>query len=218
MVKMLAFLTFVLLIHCSNAKIGFDGIASMSPNDFKCLSNNGYSFFVARAWKSYGNYDETGIQNIKNARAAGWTDTDAYIFPCLESSCAPPANQVEATIDQLRAEQAEFGTLWLDIERYAWPADQQHNRDFITGLIQGAKNRNVNVGVYTNYNNWAAIVGGSWTGAQDLPLWWADWNGHQDVTTGFSSFGGWTKVAVHQYSGDLKNPPCVSDMDQNYKP
>lgn len=46
---------------------------------------------------------------------------------------------MEATIDKLRADKADFGTIWLDIERYAWPADLTHNRNFITGLIQGAK-------------------------------------------------------------------------------
>ncbi|VDM74790.1 unnamed protein product [Strongylus vulgaris] len=140
----------------------------MSSSTFTCLKQNGYSFFIARAWESVGNYDETGIQNIKNARAAGWQYVDAYIFPCLKSSCASPAAQA-------------MGVNW---------------------------------GIYTNNNNWGSIVGINWNQWASRPLWWANYNGHQDYTN-FVPFGGWSKPSIHQYAGDYKGP-CGVDLDLNW--
>uniref|UniRef100_A0A914E7X8 Lysozyme n=1 Tax=Acrobeloides nanus TaxID=290746 RepID=A0A914E7X8_9BILA len=212
----LVFLAIALAFHQASATIGWDGIQAVSVSGFQCLANNGYAFFIGRAWESVGNYDMTGIQNIKNARAAGWKYVDAYIFPCLASGCAHAANQVEATINQLKSDGAEIGMLWLDLERYAWPSNQGSNQQFILDMANQAESMGVKVGVYTNYNNWAAIVGAGWTGVAKYPLWWADYNGHQDYT-GFSPFGGWSSPSIHQYSGSV-NGPCGVNMDQNWYP
>lgn len=56
-------------LQVSEAVLGWDGIQSVSASGFKCLAENKYEFFVARAWESVGNYDNVGIENIKNARA-----------------------------------------------------------------------------------------------------------------------------------------------------
>uniref|UniRef100_A0AC34R819 Lysozyme n=1 Tax=Panagrolaimus sp. JU765 TaxID=591449 RepID=A0AC34R819_9BILA len=210
---------FIFLLACigsSYGTIGWDGIQAVSVSGFQCLYNNGYRFFIARVWESVGNYDYTGIQNIKNARAAGWEYVDGYIFPCLRSTCASAKAQVEATVNKLKAEGAKFGMIWLDIERLAWPADKNHNRQFISDMMNQLAAMGVNYGIYTNYNNWEAIVGADWTGGSSRPLWWATYNGHQDYT-GFSPFGGWSKPAIHQYSGSV-NGPCGVNMDQNWYP
>ena len=203
-------------IPFASATIGWDGIQAVSESGFKCLWNNGYRFFIARVWESVGNYDNTGIQNIKNAKAAGWVDVDGYIFPCLRSGCAAAKNQVEATVNRLNADGAKFGMLWLDIERLAWPADKNHNRQFISDMMSQLEAMGINYGIYTNYYNWEEIVGLDWTGASHRPLWWANYNGHQDYT-GFKGFGGWSKPSIHQYSGSV-NGPCGVNMDQNWYP
>uniref|UniRef100_A0AC34QAU8 Lysozyme n=1 Tax=Panagrolaimus sp. JU765 TaxID=591449 RepID=A0AC34QAU8_9BILA len=131
----------VLIILCacfglSYGTLGWDGIQQVSVAGFKCLWNNAYRFFIARVWKSYGDYDYVGIQNIKNARPhAGWKYVDGYIFPCLKKTCAPARAQVQATVDKLREKGAVIGILWLDIERFAWPADKNYNRQFIIDMI-----------------------------------------------------------------------------------
>uniref|UniRef100_A0A0K0FIF7 Glycosyl hydrolase family 25 n=1 Tax=Strongyloides venezuelensis TaxID=75913 RepID=A0A0K0FIF7_STRVS len=198
------------------AVIGLDAINPISASTFKCLYNEGYRFFIARAWESNGNYDYTGMQNIKNAWAGGMQHVDAYIFPCLSSGCAHAANQVEATVDKLKAEGAKIGTLWLDIERYAWPADHNYNRNFITAMVNQAQSMGVTVGIYSNYYNWEAIVGLDYSAHSNLPLWWANYNGHQDYT-GYRPFGGWSRPAMHQYTGDV-NGGCGVDLDQTYYP
>lgn len=145
------------------AVIGFDGIQPLSVSTLQCLHKEGYRFFIARAWESSGNYDYTGIQNIKNARNAGFEYVDAYLFPCLSSGCAHAANQVEATIDKLKSSGAKIGMLWLDIERYAWPANLASNRNFISAMVSKAQSMGVKVGIYSNYYNWQAIVGLDYT-------------------------------------------------------
>ncbi|CAJ0569683.1 unnamed protein product, partial [Mesorhabditis spiculigera] len=202
------------------ARTGFDSINPISVATFQCLKNKGHDFFIARVWRNINNYDLVGIQNIKNARAAGFTDVDAYIYPCLTPGKPAGANQVEAAIDKLNEEGAKIGTLWLDIEdddnNRAWPSNQIQNQNFIQGMADAAEGKEVRVGIYTRQSIWPDIVG-SWTAMSKYPLWWSRYN--NDAGFGkFVPFGGWSTAEIHQYDGDVKNPPCgLKDMDLNYK-
>lgn len=64
-----------------------------------------------------------------------------------------------------------FGRVWLDIERYAWPSNQESNRQFIEDMVAGAESRGASVAIYTNYYNWESIVGLSYTGQSNKQLW-----------------------------------------------
>lgn len=57
-----------MLIQVAWAATGFDATDPMSVDTFKCMVDEGFSFFIGRVWKSYGDYDFVGMQNIKNAR------------------------------------------------------------------------------------------------------------------------------------------------------
>ncbi|CAI4232603.1 unnamed protein product [Auanema sp. JU1783] len=204
---------FLLFVGVAAATTGFDTIQPMTSATFECLAKNGYQFFVARVWESVGNYDETGIANIKHANAAGWKWVDGYIFPCLHSTCAPPENQVRATVDRLKSEGAKYGMLWLDIEVFQWSSNKVSNQQFITRMGNELDALKVNWGIYTNNYNWASIVG-DWDHYAHKNLWWANYNGHQDYS-GFKPFGGWSKPNIHQYSGSVKGP-CNVNLDQNW--
>jgi GH25 family lysozyme M1 (1,4-beta-N-acetylmuramidase) len=112
---------------------------------------------------------------------AGIPYVDAYIFPCLKSRCASAKNQVEATINKLKAKGAKIGMLWLDVERLEWHSDKKKNRKFILDMASQAKKMGVKVGIYTNLNNWREIVGESWTGVSKYPLWYAHYDGKKVI-------------------------------------
>lgn len=54
--------------------------------------DNGYKFVIVRAYRNNGVVDASSAQTIKNARAAGLNQVDAYLYPCI--SCGDASQQV----------------------------------------------------------------------------------------------------------------------------
>ncbi|CAJ0596851.1 unnamed protein product [Cylicocyclus nassatus] len=203
------------LFRTSVASKGLDTIQNLSADDFRCLKNNGFTFYIGRVWKSTGNYDTKGMQSMKNAHKAG-LKVSAYIFPCLAKRCAPPQNQVEATINRLRSEGVPYDMVFLDIEKFRWPNNQAANRKTISAMGKRLDDMGVNWGIYTNKNNWKSIVGLKFDQWKHKKLWWAHYGKNDGTRRGaFTPFGGWTNFYMHQYAGDL-NGPCGVKLDLNY--
>lgn len=47
-----------------------------------------------------------------------------------------------------------YTTLWMDIEKYAWSSNKEHNRAFILDLLHEARSLGKKAGIYTNYYMW----------------------------------------------------------------
>ena len=85
------FVAFVLV----SSKLGIDVSQPHSEEVLKCFVNQGYSFIVARAYKSFGAVDSNAAITLANARKAGMTDTGVYMFPCTSTTKTPQAQVTE---------------------------------------------------------------------------------------------------------------------------
>uniref|UniRef100_A0A0N5A7Z9 Glycoside hydrolase n=1 Tax=Syphacia muris TaxID=451379 RepID=A0A0N5A7Z9_9BILA len=204
------------LISTVSSKEGFDAIQAISKTTFNCLKQNGKSFFIARIWRSSGKVDSTGIQNIVNAREAGWSDVGAYVFPCASSSCPSAAAQIQSAIASLKKANAVVNYVWVDLETYGslwW--DHTKNRQFIENMVKEIKALGYKPGIYASKTMWNTIVGSDYKGLSSYPLWWATYN-NKDSMAGYTAFGGWSTPYIHQYHG-TETGPCSVSMDLNYK-
>lgn len=62
---LIAFASFYDVQGCNE---GFDTTNAVSVDEFQCLLNNNFTYFIARIYKNTGQVDTTGIQNLINAR------------------------------------------------------------------------------------------------------------------------------------------------------
>jgi GH25 family lysozyme M1 (1,4-beta-N-acetylmuramidase) len=202
---------FCLFIAAAFATHGVDVSAPTATSSFSCMVNNGYHFAVVRAYRSNGTPDPNGAQTINNARAGGMSNVDAYMFPC--PTCGNPAKQMSDTVASLKAGQAKYGMIWLDIEgpQY-WHKSQQANRDFFNGLVAQGRAMGVHMGVYTSKSQWIPIMG-DWSGGSSLPLWYAHYDGNPSFSD-FSAFGGWSKPSIKQFKGTTSL--CGGSVDENW--
>uniref|UniRef100_A0A914Q055 Uncharacterized protein n=1 Tax=Panagrolaimus davidi TaxID=227884 RepID=A0A914Q055_9BILA len=200
----------------NSSHIGWDGIQQVSIDGYKCLAKYGFSFYIGRIYRSIGIPDIHGIQNIKNARAAGWTKVSGYIFPCLRNGCPRPRDQIDAAIKRVQFEGAQIDMLWISVRQNEWPADIAYNRLFIHELIKHAETMGVKVGIYTSRDNWDLIVGLEWNGAADKPLWYALFNGEPNFES-FTPFGGWKKPSIHHFKVTAPGP-CDVEMNYSWYP
>jgi hypothetical protein len=74
------------------------------------------------------------------------------------------------------------------------------------------------VGVYTSHHNWVNLFGETYVSplAAALPLWYAHYDGKNNTTSDFKSFGGWQTPQRKQFAGTA--PICGVKMDLDFLP
>ena len=190
-----------LFMSATLATKGVDYSTALSVSTHQCLKTNGVSFVIPRAYYSYGAFDPNAPTNIANARAAGISFVDVYMFPCRGKSAATQVNDLVS-----RLSGSNYGQIWLDVETNpssgcSWTQGTgASNCQYVTDLVNAVKNLGKTPGIYSSYYMWESIMGGAGNcaGLGSVPLWYA----HYDNSPSFSdfrAFGGWKTPNIKQY-------------------
>lgn len=207
----LAAVAFVSQTHAVN--FAMDVSVPVSVADLQCMLKNGTTRFITRAWRSKGVPDDNAIQNIKNAREAGFKLIDVYMFPC-PGCVASIAEQALDTIKFLRDGNVKYDTLWLDIEepKY-WSQLVEDNQYAYEQMVEAVLGVGVKVGIYSQHKQWVEIFGEEYVyePALRFPLWFARYDNIWNVTTNYLPFGGYKVPYMKQFSD--KGTACSLSYD-----
>jgi len=176
---------------------------------------NDVSFAIVRCYESSGHVDSSAPATINNAWAAGLSSVDVYHFPCLGS---PAAEQIQASVNALRAAGAQFDRYWIDVETGAgWSrTDFGKNAEFLSQLLAAAESLGLEVGIYTSVGEWSATIRSD--EFSKYPLWYAEYESPPSPSfDGFIPFGGWTAPVMKQFVGNQPTPSGV-EIDGNWAP
>jgi hypothetical protein len=207
--------------------LGVDVSTPVSPAAALCMAQqHNVTFGVARAWHSYGAWDDAAVGTLAAWQAAGFNSTDVYFFPCVRNAALPPSAQIAQLVGNLTASRVKFGRVWLDIETNtspgcAWGADKPGNCAFLQSLLAAGRAAGLPLGVYATMHMWLSLVadapGDCAVGGPDLPLWYAHYQSPSDPSfDDFVPFGGWPAPAVKQFADT--NPICGVSVDDNWAP
>lgn len=193
------------------------------------MVQNGKSFAVVRGYCSYGGVDPNAANSVKNFWDGGMSHVDVYLFPC---PAKPAAEQVNALVSAMKSAKAKFGQIWLDIETNPSPgcswgvvsgnatvsgnaSATANNCAYIAQLADAVRANGIAPGVYASSSMWNSIAGADCKSVSADSLWYAHYDGNPSFSD-WSSFGGWSKPAMKQYSGS--GSLCGVGVDSNWYP
>lgn len=191
---------------------GIDFSSAFSARDFTCFKNAGYTFAIPRGYQSFGRVDPSLASNVRNARANGMRNVDAYMFPCPK--CGNAAGQVNSLVSSIKNNGLNVGMIWLDVEgTQYWLGNAAKNRAFFNSLLAAAAKSGKKIGIYSSKYMWTSLFGNGYTSGGNYPLWYAHYDGKANFSD-FSAFGGFKKPAIKQYVGDTT--VCGRGVDLNF--
>uniref|UniRef100_A0A914P8P7 Lysozyme n=1 Tax=Panagrolaimus davidi TaxID=227884 RepID=A0A914P8P7_9BILA len=207
------------LISPTISHYGFDSINPISVKNFTCFrENHGYEFYIGRVYKSIGELDSTVIENIKNARKAGFQFVDGYIFPCLLVPCISIKQQIEETLKWIKEQGGQIGRLWISVQgaELYWTDEKPLNQAIIFEAVKQTEAMGFKVGIYTNSTHWNQIVGNDWNVVAEKPLWLDNWSGNGSFEN-FVPFGGWKIPTMQQFDVE-RGTDCGVVINRNWYP
>ena len=102
-----------------------DSSQLVSEATYAKARSEGFTKAVIRGYEEAcgagGEVDPNFVSSYNNARAAGYTDIDTYLFPCNGSGhkCKSYAAQVSELVNTIKQHSMKIGTIWIDLEKDA---------------------------------------------------------------------------------------------------
>ncbi|CAD6443645.1 f1a389cd-0d7b-446a-87e7-47133a3a7f50 [Sclerotinia trifoliorum] len=215
----------------STGSPGFDISQPGSAAFFQCAKKTknivairGYE----QACGSGGQVDSNFVTSYKNAKAAGFTRIDSYLFPCTgtptgtEPKCKSIATQISEYLQVISDNDMDITMLWLDIEPTsvsnsacnAWNLGAAANEQLAKQWVAAMKATGLKWGIYANGNQWSGMFASRSTDVgSELPLWAVQDDFEAGVGTVDTFMGGWIKAAAKQYYLDTTLCGLGVDLD-----
>ena len=102
-----------------------DSSTLVSVATYKKAFGEGFTKAIIRGYEEAcgvgGEVDPNFVGSYNNARSAGYTDIDTYLFPCNGSGnkCKSYATQIAELGAAFKAHNMKIGTIWIDLEKDA---------------------------------------------------------------------------------------------------
>lgn len=102
---------------------GVDSSTLVSEATYSKAKGEGFTKAIIRGYEEAcgvgGQVDPNFVGSYNNARAAGYTNIDVYLFPCTGStnSCKSYATQISELGATFNAHSMKIGKIWIDIEK-----------------------------------------------------------------------------------------------------
>lgn len=149
---------------------------------------------VVRLSTESDQHREIARQQLSTARLMGCT-VAGYIWAYWDLDAALHVADALSV-----AGDAPLTHVWLDCEDEA-DAAKFTTIPWIRQAVAEIEGRGLRAGIYTGRYFWRDRVGDA-TEFNTLPLWLASYDGRPQLASNLLPFGGWTRVAGHQWSGD----------------
>lgn len=177
----------------------------------ECFRNSGVERVIVNAWEYQISRDM-----IQKCRAVGIKAEDIYAF--LYFGLPHELREVHNAL-RLAEELGGIKRIWLDVE--ARPPHEAEGMNpyrriaVVTKAVEMVWRGGVQPGIYTGQWYWVPYMANT-TIFSKLPLWLSYYGKNDGTQTPIrqTSFGGWTRVAVHQYTSRLW--VCGRHRDANY--
>jgi len=200
---------------------GVDSSILVSEATFKKAKGESFTKAIIRGYEEAcsegGRVDPNFVQAYKNARAAGITNIDTYMFFCTgaNNKCKSPAQQISEISETFNKNKMDIGKIWIDIEVDSvcdnWNYGASGNQAHAKSIVSAMKDSGLKFGIYSSPGEWADVFGSeSFNLDSSAPLWFATYNDVESLSMG-TKFGGWSSAVGHQYT----DKSASGDFDLN---
>lgn len=192
---------------------------NISKSTFQCLQDNHFEYAVIECWreKDNGSFVMECVDNIANARDAGFSFVDVYMY--FERN-RDPSEQAHELLNNLTWYDVEYKYIMLDVEGDKWnDYTTEENQAFMLELRAVFDEEQIPLTMYAG-SNWESYFGSNFTAFQDVPLIYA----HYDNIPSFydydyAPYGGWERASGKQfYDGIDPEILCGLPLDWDWSP
>lgn len=185
-------------VDCSNWQ-------ALTPQNARALAASGVQLVIVRL-----SHENQGLINTARAQCQMVVDAGMRLhgYPWCYFTESP-----EGAAQRVRDLYADLpiAHVWPDCEETHYVSTPGHNIDWLQRYL-AVLEAQWPVGIYTGRWWWVPYMGNS-TVCADLPLWDAEYTGAPALGMA-APYGGWTRRAIHQYSGN-GSLAGISPLDLN---